>query len=200
MNKLVRNFIGYKVKLCKLNSNIMNKNKIKDKDCFKGNMDKKQNFDMLINEIRDVNKSLKHWLQEDDFVNTEDMLPKVLNLKTISVKGSNFFSDCELSDLVTFDNRLTSELMSVSFEKDVLRIHDLKTGQTPAKMEQLEIYAALFCLEYKKDPTSIFIELRIYQYGEVFVYNPEPQRILEVMNIIRAHNQILTNYIQEITL
>lgn len=89
---------------------------------------------------------------------------------------------------------------AISFEKDVLRIHDLKTGQTQAKMEQLEIYAALFCLEYKKDPTSIFIELRIYQYGEVFVYNPEPQRILEVMNIIQEHNQILTNYIRETTL
>lgn len=87
---------------------------------------------------------------------------------------------------------------AISFEKGELRINDLKTGATPAKMEQLEIYAALFCLEYKQDPASIFIELRIYQYGEVFVYNPEPQRILEVMNIIKAHDRILTSYIQEI--
>ena len=34
----------------------------------------------------------------------------------------------------------------------LLRIHDLKTGQiVPAKIEQLYIYAALFCLEYHQD-------------------------------------------------
>lgn len=86
---------------------------------------------------------------------------------------------------------------AISFEKNILRIHDLKTGQTPGKMEQLEIYASLFCLEYNVDPFSIFIELRIYQYGEVFIYNPEPSRILEVMEIIKSHNKILCNYIQE---
>jgi hypothetical protein len=38
---------------------------------------------------------------------------------------------------------------AISFRKNFLRIHDLKTGATPAKMEQLMIYAALFCLEYR---------------------------------------------------
>lgn len=33
---------------------------------------------------------------------------------------------------------------SISFKDSLLRIHDLKTGVTPAHMEQLEIYAALF--------------------------------------------------------
>lgn len=36
---------------------------------------------------------------------------------------------------------------SISFRDNLLRIHDLKTGAIPAHMEQLEIYAALFCLE-----------------------------------------------------
>ena len=36
---------------------------------------------------------------------------------------------------------------AISFRNGVLRIHDLKTGVTPAHMEQLMIYAALFCLE-----------------------------------------------------
>ena len=36
--------------------------------------------------------------------------------------------------------------------RELLRIHDLKTGVTKAHMEQLEIYAALFCLEYKMKP------------------------------------------------
>ena len=35
---------------------------------------------------------------------------------------------------------------AICYRNGVLRIHDLKTGKIPAKMEQLEIYAALFCL------------------------------------------------------
>ena len=35
---------------------------------------------------------------------------------------------------------------AIAFRDGFLRIHDLKTGTTPAHMEQLEIYAALFCL------------------------------------------------------
>lgn len=38
---------------------------------------------------------------------------------------------------------------SICFRDDILRIHDLKTGIVPAHMEQLLIYDALFCLEYK---------------------------------------------------
>ena len=52
---------------------------------------------------------------------------------------------------------------SILFRNNVLRIHDLKTGAIPAHMEQLEIYAALFCLEYKVTPGEIDMELRIYQ-------------------------------------
>lgn len=75
--------------------------------------------------------------------------------------------------------------------KDILRIHDLKTGITKAHMEQLEIYAALFCLEYKKNPKDIFIELRIYQSNEILIFEPEPEEIIEIMDkIIRFDKQI----------
>ena len=36
---------------------------------------------------------------------------------------------------------------AISFRNGMLRIHDLKTGVTPAHMEQLMVYAALFCLD-----------------------------------------------------
>lgn len=52
---------------------------------------------------------------------------------------------------------------AISFRKDMLRIHDYKSGAIPAHIEQLEIYAALFCLEYRVKPTDIETELRIYQ-------------------------------------
>lgn len=80
---------------------------------------------------------------------------------------------------------------AISFENNKLYIYDLKTGVTPAHMEQLEIYAGLFCLEYRYKPKDIFMELRIYQNNDVLVYNPEPKDILAVTDkIVRANNFI----------
>lgn len=73
---------------------------------------------------------------------------------------------------------------AISFKNNMLRIHDLKTGATPAHMEQLLIYAALFCLEYSIDPKNIDIELRIYQSDDIIVQNPEASVILAVMDKI----------------
>lgn len=73
---------------------------------------------------------------------------------------------------------------AISFNKNLLRIHDLKTGVSPTSMHQLEIYAALFCLEYRKQPQDIDMELRIYQSGEVYVHEPPTDDILEIMDKI----------------
>lgn len=78
---------------------------------------------------------------------------------------------------------------AISFKKNLLRIHDLKTGVTPASMAQLEIYAALFCLEYEKDPNDIKIELRIYQNDEIIVHEPSPEDILYIMEKIRVFDE-----------
>src|SRR5215475_1553620 len=66
---------------------------------------------------------------------------------------------------------------AISFKRKKLRIHDLKTGVTPASVHQLEIYAGIFCLEYEVDPFDIKIELRIYQADEVAVYDADPEDI-----------------------
>ena len=73
---------------------------------------------------------------------------------------------------------------SISFRNNFLRIHDLKTGEIPAHMEQLLIYAALFCLEYKVKPSEIETELRIYQSDEIVYFNPTSEDITPVMNRI----------------
>jgi hypothetical protein len=73
---------------------------------------------------------------------------------------------------------------AISFHNDFLRIHDLKTGVMAVSMHQLEIYAALFCLEYKKDPRVIQIELRIYQNNEILCHIPDPDVILIIMEKI----------------
>ena len=86
---------------------------------------------------------------------------------------------------------------AICFRNNKLRIHDLKTGVTPVHIEQLEIYAALFCLEYKIRPSDIEIELRIYQNDEILYRNPEPEDILEIMDKIVHLNKVLEHIYRE---
>jgi len=80
---------------------------------------------------------------------------------------------------------------AIQYYEDVLRINDLKTGTTPAKMDQLKIYAALFFLEYGYKPEKSRIELRIYQLDDYALYEPEPNEIREVMNAIVSKDRVL---------
>lgn len=80
---------------------------------------------------------------------------------------------------------------AISYENNFLRIHDLKTGYIPASMNQLKIYAALFCLEYKIKPKDIGMEFRIYQSDDVSIYEPTPEEINEIMLKIRNFDKII---------
>ena len=80
---------------------------------------------------------------------------------------------------------------AICFRDNFLRIHDLKTGKIRAHMEQLEIYAALFCLEYEVKPGEIDMELRIYQDNEVIIHNPTAEDILPIMDKIVHLNKLL---------
>lgn len=80
---------------------------------------------------------------------------------------------------------------AISFHRNLLRIHDLKTGVIPAHIEQLEIYAALFCLEYDIKPSDIEMELRIYQSDEVLYHNPTIEDILPIMDKIVTFDKII---------
>lgn len=86
---------------------------------------------------------------------------------------------------------------TISFRNNFLRIHDLKTGETPAKMEQLMVYAALFCLEYDYKPQDIQMELRIYQSDEVLVHNPTIEDIFPIMDRIVAFDKIINSMKEE---
>ena len=79
----------------------------------------------------------------------------------------------------------------------MLRIHDLKTGATPAHIEQLLIYAAFFCLEYRIKPGEIDIELRIYQNDEILYHKPEADEILPIMDKIITDNKNLQKFIEQ---
>jgi len=72
-----------------------------------------------------------------------------------------------------------------------LRIHDLKTGKTKPKMEQLLVYAAYFCLEYGVKPERTDFELRIYQGNKIDTYIPEAEDVYDVYNTIKEFSAIL---------
>lgn len=80
---------------------------------------------------------------------------------------------------------------AISFRNDTLRIHDLKTGTIPAHMEQLMVYAALFCLEYKVKPGTINFKLQIYQNDEIVYHDPAADEILPIMDKIISFDKII---------
>jgi hypothetical protein len=80
---------------------------------------------------------------------------------------------------------------TIAFRYKTLRIHDLKTGVIPGSVHQLEIYAALFCLEYEVDPFEIKIELRIYQADEVAVFDADPEDIKFIMERIQEFDKMI---------
>lgn len=81
---------------------------------------------------------------------------------------------------------------AISFRDGLLRIHDLKTGDLPVKFNQLEIYCALFCLEYDVVPSKIGMECRIYQGTEVRIHIPDPDAVSDIMKKIEEFDKILT--------
>lgn len=87
---------------------------------------------------------------------------------------------------------------AICFKNNLLRIHDLKTGKTPASMNQLIIYAALFCLEYKIKPGDIKAELRIYQNDEVTIYEPTAEDIAPIMSKIQSFDKLIKKLKQEV--
>lgn len=86
---------------------------------------------------------------------------------------------------------------SISFRNNTLRIHDLKTGEIPAHMEQLLIYAALFCLEYRYKPSEIAMELRIYQNDDIIIYNPTAEDVVPIMDKIITFDKLINKIRKE---
>lgn len=78
---------------------------------------------------------------------------------------------------------------AICFDKNLLRVHDYKSGSTPAHMEQLEIYAALFLLEYERifnvNPMNTKVNCRIYQSDDVQEWTPDKDRMEELIYLIK---------------
>lgn len=97
-----------------------------------------------------------------------------------------------------YSERFFGTADAICFRDNLLRIHDLKTGKTPVHMEQLMVYAALFCLEYRIKPGEIEMELRIYQNDEILYHKPEADEILPIMDKIMHLNKLLEKLDEEV--
>jgi hypothetical protein len=89
---------------------------------------------------------------------------------------------------------------AIAFRHRRLRISDLKTGVSRSSEHQLEVYAALFCLEYEVDPHSLRgIELRIYQDNRCRVYEAEPDQIRLIMDKVVLFDAIINKLREEVS-
>lgn len=117
-------------------------------------------------------------------------LPKTKNTLNMYVNDAIGFR-MQTEQVLYFSDNCFGTADAICFKQNILRIHDYKSGAHPASMNQLLIYAALFCLEYKVQPHNIEIELRLYQSDEVLVHHPEPEQIYAIMDKIISFDKII---------
>lgn len=161
--------------------------------------------------IKSVKENLETYIYEKYFSEEYDCLPHSANqlLKHLGELPKEVFETVKsyINDGVGY--RMTPEVRlvysdlffgttdTISFRDNYLRIHDLKTGANPAHIEQLEIYAALFCLEYHIKPGEIEMELRLYQNNEVLFHKPTAEEILPIMDKIVSDDKWLQKLNEE---
>ncbi len=98
---------------------------------------------------------------------------------------------------LVYSDKIYGTADTILFKDGLLRIHDLKTGSHEAKMEQLETYAALFCLEYDIRPADIEYELRLYQWDGIVTHKPTVENLLPIVDSIITANKIAYNVEKE---
>lgn len=147
----------------------------------------------IVNKIR-LNKSDRHLVLlnllengiPQGLINTNDILSTLVPFVNDAL---GFQMDSEV--VLYYSDNAFGTTDAIAFKNNILRIHDYKSGITPVHMDQLYVYAALFCLEYIVKPESIKIELRIYQSGEVVYDEPDPEVIRAIMNKIVDSDRFL---------
>lgn len=115
---------------------------------------------------------------------------KVKTVESYINDAIGFHMDCEV--LLYYSDNIFGTADAISFRNGKLRIHDLKTGHGPVHDDQLVVYAALFCLEYRENPEDLReIELRIYQNDEITILEVTPQDIRKTMDTIVRFDELL---------
>lgn len=112
-------------------------------------------------------------------------VPKTLNMYVNDGIGYRMKTE----QILFYSVNCFGQVDSIGFRNNKLRVHDLKTGITPASEKQLEVYAAIFCLEYKCNPFELEFELRLYQNDDVVIFLPDPDVIIHIMEKIRSFDK-----------
>lgn len=130
-----------------------------------------------------------------------DLASNLIKRKMYQIENRTTFN-MYVNDCIAFDMRTEQKIKysqyafgradAIKFDlsTNTLYIFDLKTGSTPAKMRQLESYAAFFCLEYDIHPADIQICLRIYQNGEIKEEWATVEEILPIMDTTVAFSSM----------
>lgn len=133
-----------------------------------------------------------------DAINNRIKLAKLKKALNIFVNDAIGYG-MESEKVLYYSDNCFGTADAILFKNNELRIHDLKTGNIPVeKFDQLNIYAALFCLEYGKDPFSIDIVERLYQFKGWIESVPDPNEISNIMDVIIRFDRLI-NGIQENT-
>lgn len=127
-----------------------------------------------------------------DSIDLQDLFSNLINYVNDAI---GFKMTAE--QILMYSERFFGTADAISFNNNILRIHDLKTGKTHVHIEQLMIYAALFCLEYKIKPGTIQMELRIYQNCEVLCHEPTAEDILPIMDQITTQDKELMKFMNK---
>ena len=126
----------------------------------------------------------------EDCINMRQRLPDVIQTIPMFVNDALRYK-MRAEQMLFYSEYVFGTADAISFYNDTLRIHDLKTGVAPGKTLQLDIYAAIFCLEYSVKPNDIRIILRIYQDDEYVEWEPEPEHIFNCMDSIINKDTLL---------
>lgn len=114
-------------------------------------------------------------------------LKKALNMFVNDAIGFGMASE----QVLYYSDNCFGTADAILFKNNFLQIHDLKTGIGKVSFKQLEIYTAMFCLEYSHSPYDIIIEHRIYQGREYMAQTPNPDDIKFIMDKIIDSDKII---------
>lgn len=112
-----------------------------------------------------------------------------------------FVNDCigfqmESEKRVGYSDLFWGTADAIKYSDNLMKVFDLKTGSRPAKAEQLLVYAALYCLMDTINPLKTNFEIRIYQNNDIFIDNPEPSEIKEIMDIVVKKDRVLSKFME----
>lgn len=124
------------------------------------------------------------WPVLDHYVNDAieyDMVPEQMLFYSLNCYGT--------ADAIGFEEYIDDPRFD-----GFLRVHDLKTGASKATMDQLYVYAGIFCREYNHKPFRLDGELRIYQGDQVFIESIDRTYLSFVYDRIKWGDETIEDY------